>query len=198
MRLTLRFILTLLFQLKATLSGGPHFHLYTPETVPSSWGQLISPLPPVLLVAEPGYAFLSNHYASVRRDHPWENDPEAQQGQHGYPPDVPDMHTAFYGYGPAFSAHVEVTEDLHTFDVHAVLEGILFGRRPTGAVEKLIMTGARPLPLEPGYLVVVVVCSAVVLLVIALAALRLRQMRRRYGERLLDEDFSYDENEDKA
>lgn len=97
-------------------------------------------LPPIVLIAEPGYVFQISYHPPVTWDHlSAHNIPRQPQGVHGYLPDVTDMHTTFLAYGPAFEFGCGGEQGrFYTYDLFPLLDSALSGRavtEPTGGSE---------------------------------------------------------------
>uniref|UniRef100_A0A5K3FXH1 glycerophosphocholine cholinephosphodiesterase n=1 Tax=Mesocestoides corti TaxID=53468 RepID=A0A5K3FXH1_MESCO len=188
-------------ELTSALTNESHFRVYTSQNLPvTSWGPLTSNLPPILLVAEAGYVFHSNLYSLVSLDHFFaqKNLPEPR-GVHGYPPDVDDMHTAFYGYGPAFKygcgKSISAEEYPFTYDLFPILSDVLFG--PTEGISRMDGAFDWGTRWEPYILFVVIFCIFSVVLLLAITFIRLSQISKKIARGTSDRhdliDTDYDE-----
>ncbi|KAM7537886.1 hypothetical protein Aperf_G00000063627 [Anoplocephala perfoliata] len=112
--------------LSAALSKERIFRNYTPETLPVvAWQS--SELPPIILVADPGYVFEVHHHPPVSWDHFYPERMLPQlQGVHGYLPNVSDMQTTFFAYGPAFMPGcMPMNKTVYTYDIYPLLRNAL-------------------------------------------------------------------------
>lgn len=103
------------------LSSVSHANVFTQSTWPTAkWGS--SPSPPIILVAEAGFVFESQVYPPTR-EHVYHLK-DKPRGHHGYSPDVVDMHTALYAFGPSFTPNLAYHIPSTPY-VHRMLERLL-------------------------------------------------------------------------
>lgn len=181
--------------LSESLSAKSHFQVYTPQTMPvTSWHP--SRLPPIVLIAEPGYVFQVSYHSSATWDHllSARDIPPHPRGVHGYLPDVTDMHTTFLAYGPAFEFGCgEEQGRLYTYDLFPLLNTALFG----GAVVEFTRGGEPKIVWEMKLLGGILFILFAVVLILGIALRRLLKIGRKRVDSSLICDFEeVDEDEE--
>ncbi|KAL5960522.1 Glycerophosphocholine cholinephosphodiesterase ENPP6 [Taenia solium] len=169
-----------------SLPADSHFHVYTPQTMPVTlWHP--TRLPPIVLIADPGYIFQISYHPPVTWNHLSAHNISRQpQGVHGYLPDVTDMHTTFLAYGPAFEFGCGGEQGgLYTYDLFPLLNSALSG----GAVIKPTTGGESETGWEMKLLGGILFTLFAVVLILGLALRRLLRIGRKHANSPLVYDF---------
>ncbi len=92
-----------------------HGRAYLPEDAPAEWHVSDDPrFPDVIISAESGYAVLST----------FEKASKMNPGDHGWPPEAPDMHGLFVASGPDFKQGLNIGP-VRVVDIQPLLLGLL-------------------------------------------------------------------------
>ncbi|KAL5110899.1 Glycerophosphocholine cholinephosphodiesterase ENPP6 [Taenia crassiceps] len=176
-----------------SLPTNSHFHVYTPRAMPVT-SRRPSRLPPIVLIAEPGYVFQISYHPPVTWDHLSAHSISRQpQGVHGYLPDVTDMHTTFLAYGPAFESGCVGEEGiLYTYDLFPLLNSALSGR----AVIEPTREGEPNTGWEMKLLGGILFTLFAVVLILGLALRRLLKIGKKHASSLVYDFKEINEYED--